>query len=304
LDRDVVLNAKVIEAVWNEDGGIWNVKVEINNTVQEDWCHVLVNGSGFLNAWSWPSIAGLHDFAGHICHSADWRDDYDFSGKRVAIVGNGSSAVQIVPQLQPVATHLANYVRSPTWISAPFAEDLSKEPGANPCYTEEEKERFRKYPEELHAYRKSLAHAFNHFYEALIEGSPANLEARKRTKKMMEERLNGRPDLASKLIPDWSLGCRRLTPGNGYLEALTKDNAEVITGDIDKITPTGIQTANGDHREYDAIVCATGFDVSFKPRWLQVGRHGRVLADEWSEDAKSYFSLCVSGYPNHFLFNG
>lgn len=96
----------------------------------------------------------------------------------------------------------------------------------------------------------------------------------------------------------------RLTPGNGYLETLIKDNVELLVGHIDKVTETGIQMKDGTFQEYDAIVCATGFDVSFKPRWEMVGRDGRNLAKEWANDAQGYFSLCVSGYPNHFFFNG
>ena len=98
--------------------------------------------------------------------------------------------------------------------------------------------------------------------------------------------------------------CRRLTPGNGYLESLTQDNVELLVGSIKELTPTGIRMNDGQEYEFDAIVCATGFDVSFKPRWKQLGRGGKSLAEEWAQDSRSYLSLCVSGYPNHFIFNG
>jgi cation diffusion facilitator CzcD-associated flavoprotein CzcO len=307
LDRDVVYNAKVTAAEWDEDEGKWQVEIQKAGETIKDSCDILINGSGVLNAWSWPKIPGLLDFKGHISHSADykeWAKKTSFDGKRVAVIGNGSSAIQIVPELAKVASKLTNIVRTPTWISAPFVEDLSKAPGTNRKYTEEEKEEFRQNPEKLKEHRHELAHAFNHFYEALIEGSEANKEAMRRTKEMMEDRLKGYPELAAKLIPEWSLGCRRLTPGNGYLESLTTDNVELLVGEIQEITPTGIRMKDGSHQEYDAIVCATGFDVSFRPRWTQKGRGGRSLAKEWADDAQSYLSLCVSGYPNHFIFNG
>lgn len=304
LDRDVRYNSKVTEAIWDEDSGTWKVKIQQGDKTISDSCDVLINGSGVLNAWSWPNIRGLHDFKGHLCHSADWRSGYDFAGKRVAVIGNGSSAIQIVPELAKVASKLSNLVRTPTWISAPFAEDLSKAPGTNPKYTQEEKDEFRSNPQKLKDHRHELAHAFNHFYEALIEGSKANGEAMRRTKDLMHERLKNRPELASKLIPEWSLGCKRLTPGNGYLESLTQDNVELVVGDIKNVTPTGIRMTDGRDYEFDAIVCATGFDVSFRPRWTQLGRDGRSLAKEWAHDSRSYFSLCVSGYPNHFIYNG
>lgn len=97
---------------------------------------------------------------------------------------------------------------------------------------------------------------------------------------------------------------RRLTPGTGYLEALNQENAELVDDHIAEITETGIRTVDGKHREFDAIIMATGFDVSFKPRWMQIGRDGRSLADDWSEEPSSYFSLATSGQPNHFLFMG
>lgn len=95
-----------------------------------------------------------------------------------------------------------------------------------------------------------------------------------------------------------------MTPGGGYLEAIRQPNAELVDVPIERITPTGVRTKDGVVREYDVIVCATGFDVSFKPRWNQTGKYGQSLADEWADDAKGYFSLAVSGYPNHFIFNG
>lgn len=209
-----------------------------------------------------------------------------------------------MPKLAEVASSLCNIVRTPTWISAPFVEDLSTAPGTNAKYTDEEREEFRKDPQKLADLRHKLAAAFNHFYEALIEGSDANKEAQRRTKEMMEDRLKGHPELAKKLIPEWSLGCRRLTPGNGYLESLTKSNVDLVVGHIDKITGTGILMKDGQHIDCDAIVCATGFDVSFQPRYTMQGRNGRDMKKVFANDAQGYFSLCVSGFPNHFIFNG
>jgi len=126
----------------------------------------------------------------------------------------------------------------------------------------------------------------------------------RRTKEMMADRLKANPKLLEKLVPTWSLGCRRLTPGNGYLESLTRDNVELVVGNIAEITPKGIRMSDGQEHEVDAIICATGFNVSFRPRWLQVGRESKSLADQWAEDAQGYLSLCVSGHPNYFMFNG
>ena len=259
LDRDVVYCSTVTSAIWDEEAGLWNVEVRQGNKIIKDSCQILINASGVLNAWSWPDIEGLSDFNGHLSHSADYQDwakKTSFDGKRVAVIGNGSSAIQIVPELAKVALNLTNIVRSPTWISAPFVEDLSGAPGTNPAYTEEQKEMFRADPQAHIAYRHKLADAFNHFYEALIEGSPANLKAKERTKDLMEERLKGHPEIQEQIIPKWSLGCRRLTPGNGYLETLCSEKVTLLVGGIDEITETGIRMQNGDFQEFDAIVCA------------------------------------------------
>ncbi|PGH04287.1 hypothetical protein AJ79_07134 [Helicocarpus griseus UAMH5409] len=304
LYRDVRLNSTVTSAIWDNEKGQWAVQIRQDGRTIDDWCDVLINGSGFLNNWKWPDIPGLSDFQGLMCHSADWRDEYDLSGLKVAVIGNGSSGLQIVPEIQKVAAHVTNFARSKTWITAQFAENLSKEPGKNPAYTDEEKENFRNDLGLLNAHRRAIAHAFNHFYEALIEGSDSNNKATDEARSLMLKLLNGDKKLADKIIPDWSLGCRRLTPGTGYLGAISQSNADLVTEPIETITQTGIKTVDGTEREYDAIVCATGFDVSFIPRWKQLGLDGRSLAEEWADDATSYFSLAVSGQPNYFIFNG
>jgi cation diffusion facilitator CzcD-associated flavoprotein CzcO len=307
LDRDVRYNSRVTAAIWDGQQGKWRVEIQQGERTIHDDCDILINGSGVLNNWSWPDLKGLHSFKGYLSHSADykeWEKKTSFNGKRVAVIGNGSSAIQIVPEIGKVASHLTNIVRSPTWISAPFVEELSGAPGTNRPYTAEEKVEFRNNPTKHQKHIHDLAHAFNHFYEALIEGSEANLEARRRTKELMEKRLEKHPELAQKLIPEWSLGCRRLTPGNGYLEALCADNCDLLVGHIDAITETGILMKDGTHREFDAVICATGFDVSFKPRWTMLGKNGKDLATEWTGDAQAYYSLCVSGFPNHFIYNG
>lgn len=119
----------------------------------------------------------------------------------------------------------------------------------------------------------------------------------------MKDRLGNDPELIDKLIPDWQVGCRRLTPGDGYLEALRASNVKCGFSPIVKITEKGIQTEEGEE-EFDIIICATGFDVSFCPFWDLVGRNGRKLAEEWSENPEAYFGICAAGVPNYFIFNG
>jgi cation diffusion facilitator CzcD-associated flavoprotein CzcO len=119
----------------------------------------------------------------------------------------------------------------------------------------------------------------------------------------MAERLGHDEQLMGKLIPKWSVGCRRLTPGDGYLEALRKKNVSPCFDRIVKVTETGIETEKG-HEDFDMIICATGFDVSFHPFWKLVGRDGRTLEKEWADHPEAYFGICAPGMPNYFIFNG
>lgn len=308
LDRDVKLNHRVEHARFDEAEGNWHLKIRRMDTDETitDTCDILVSATGFLSHWRWPSIPGLHDFQGHLAHSAGWDSqggEYDYTNKRIGIIGNGSSAIQILPRLAPRAAHLTNFIRHPTWITAGLGS-AAIDGAANYTYTDAEKKRFREDPGALRAYRKRLQHATNVGFELYVKGSAAQDEARRVTERKMRERLGGNEELAGKLIPDWEVGCRRATPGPGYLEALTRENVSLVTEGIERVTASGVRTRGGREVELDAIVCATGFDVSHRPPWPLVGRGGRSLAEHWEEEPYSYLSLMASGFPNFFMFGG
>lgn len=315
LDRDVRLNHKVEHARFDESGGRWHLKVRRMDTGEmlDDVCDILVSATGFLSQWRWPSIQGLHDFAGHLAHSADWdaqggggsssQGRYAYGGKRVGMIGNGSSAIQIMPQLAPHASHLVNFIRHPTWIT-PGLGSAVIDGAANYDYTDEEKQQFLESPEKLKQYRKRIQHETNAGFGMFTKGSVAQAEAKTATAEMMRQRLGGDGDLAKKLIPDWEVGCRRATPGPGYLEAFTMANVSLVTDPIERVTPSGIRTVDGREFALDALVCATGFDVSHRPPWPLVGRGGLTLAEYWKEEPYAYLSLMASGFPNFFMFGG
>jgi cation diffusion facilitator CzcD-associated flavoprotein CzcO len=127
-EKYMKLNTKVLEARWDEDQGIWALTLEdqivaegqTTKHVWQDWSHVLVNGTGVLNNWKWPDIQGLHDYAGPKMHSATWDHSVDFKGKTVGVIGTGSAAVQIIPELQKEVGTLKVFMRSSTWISPPL----------------------------------------------------------------------------------------------------------------------------------------------------------------------------------------
>lgn len=165
LDRDIQLNTRVLAAYWRNELGQWEIQVEHDGNKRIEHAHVLISGQGVLNTWNWPDIPGLHDFKGHEVHSAAWDSSYEFSNKRIAIIGNGSSAIQILPSLAKLpGTSITSFQRSPTWIIPELNPgNLLSQQGRDdePDYTEADKERFRRNPEELYKYRKTLHH-FSH----------------------------------------------------------------------------------------------------------------------------------------------
>ena len=120
----------------------------------------------------------------------------------------------------------------------------------------------------------------------------------------MQAALNNDKELCDKLIPTWELGCRRLTPGEGYLESFLLPSVKLETSAIKRITPTGIETESGTHYDVDIIVCATGFDVSHVPHYPVTGRDGMTLAEKWRDEPESYLSVACPSFPNYFIFTG
>ncbi|KAL4957625.1 hypothetical protein BDW69DRAFT_200462 [Aspergillus filifer] len=306
LREKIQFNSKVTSAIWNEDEGKWDLTVQRDGDgeVIRDSADVLLNGGGILNNWSMPNIEGLESFEGRVLHTAKWDTTYDTTNKRIAVIGNGSSALQVVPAMQPTAARITNYIRHPTWVSTNLAGDITKDHmGTNFSYTNEEKKLFADDPAAFLEYRKYVERSVNSVYQLMISGSPENDFLYNLVNKVMRDRLSKNPHLIEKLIPDYELGCRRLSPGDGYLEAMQAENASFIFDPIARITPKGILTSAGEE-EYDLIVCATGFNTSFIPPFQLIGRDGRKLSKEWKDVPKAYFSMCAAGFPNYFVFSG
>lgn len=137
----------------------------------------------------------------------------------------------------------------------------------------------------------------------MISGSEENKAMHEWVQGVMRSRLSKNPELVKTLIPTYEIGCRRVSPGEGYLEAIQENNARVTLSKINRITPNGIEADEGEE-EFDLIVCATGFNNSFIPPWELVGRDGRRLAEEWKDKPEAYFATCAAGVPNYFIFGG
>jgi len=162
-------------------------------------------------------------------------------------------------------------------------------------------EKFKSDPEFYRTFVKAIEKELNNTFPMVLLKSPVQAFVRQKVEEYMRAMLGNDEKLCKTLIPDYPVGCRRITPGHSYLQALTKPNVEVKVGGVERFVPEGIQLESGEVVKVDAIVCATGFDTSFRPRFPLVGREGN-LQDTWSEGnvPKAYMSCGVANMPNYF----
>ncbi|KAJ3989070.1 FAD/NAD-binding domain-containing protein [Lentinula detonsa] len=346
LESYIKLRHRLTRAQYDEESGKWNLTIQRpireeqeqsrqnqNGSSQgggqddleeiEDTADVLFTGIGSLSRWQWPEIEGLETFQGKLIHSAQWETGEGDSGpktkwedtvknwgdKKIGVIGVGSSAIQIVPALQPRVKTISNFVRSKTWVSASFVREhlLSLANGDetvdNYTFTEKDKQKF-KDKEYYREFRRALESDLNGAHSATLQGHPLQQGARKIFEEIMKQKLSKKPWIAEHLIPDFSVACRRLTPGPGYLEALCEDNVDFVPENIKRVTPTGIETVDGKHREMDVIVCATGFDTSYRLPFAFIGRNGIDLNAKFHPHPRTYLGIAVDGFPNWFAALG
>lgn len=307
LSSYVKVSSRVTSASWSDEKGKWQLEIECGGETIHDEVDVLINGGGFVNAWKWPDIPNLSTFEGELRHSANW-ETVDWKDKRVALIGNGSSAIQILPELRHTAKSIHTFIRSPTWIVPNMLADMTPD-GKNFAYSEEQKKRFREHPEELKELRQKMEHIYNQFFYLFLKDSPQQQAACGIYGDLMKQKLGDDDELAQKLIPSFPIGCRRITPGYGYLDALKADNVTACFDPIKSFTRRGIVTqppadTAPEETEFDLIICATGFDVSFRPAWPMTGLDGASLQDLWKEESEAYMGIIAPQMPNYFMFCG
>ncbi|KAG9591173.1 FAD/NAD(P)-binding domain-containing protein, partial [Aureobasidium melanogenum] len=308
VDRFIKLRHEIKSCRWDAEASKWFVQVEDLEAKRtfEDSSDVLIMARGGLNHIAWPQIEGLRSFEGEIMHSAAWNQEYDFTNKRIGVIGSGSSAIQIIPSLQRLSgTHLSCFIRSRTWISPPFGQaiqDKLKMDGFK--FTEEQKKKFRDDPEAFFKFRMEIEEGGNEIHELTIMGTDMQKGAQKHFEENMKTRLQKKPEIYDWLKPSFAPGCRRLTPGPGFLEALVEDNVDFIRTPITKIEPKGIVTEDGTLHEIDVLVCATGFHTGAPPPFPVTGVDGIALPDHWEQRATSYLSLATDKFPNMYMMLG
>lgn len=295
---------------WDEEIGQWTVEVEDLKSGRKfkDHCDFVVNCTGVLNQWKWPDIEGLHSFKGNLLHSAQWNQGIDLKGKRVALIGAGSSGVQILPNIYDQVDHVYTWVRSQIWITAGFAQKFAGKDGANFEYSAEQRKLFDD-PDEYKAYCKMIEGELNQRFRFIINGSEAQKDAVDFSVEEMKTKLKQKPELLDKIMPThFFVGCRRPTPGNGYLEALAGEKTTAYTSQLQRITEKGFIDPDGVEHEVDVMICATGFDTSYKPR-LPIYVGGKDMSEKWAEDnpaapPPTYLSVALAEVPNYVVFAG
>ncbi len=329
LRRDIQFNTRVTSAVYDDDAGRWTVETDRGDRFSARYC---IMATGCLSAASVPDFEGLKDFEGETYHTGDWpHEGVDFTGKRVGVIGTGSSGIQSIPVIAEQAAHVAVFQRTPNYTIPAgnrtlTAEEIKKtketllegrkfamttgngilQSKPNPMSALEvtPEERNREFE---HRWNMSGL-AFYMSFNDLLSSDEANSYASDYARKRMRERIKS-PANAELLIPkDYPAGTKRPCLDTNYLETFDRPNVELVnvkSAPIERITRKGVLTG-GKEYEFDAIVFATGFDAMTGAllRIDIVGKDGLKLRDKWAAGPRTYLGLCSAGFPNMFYITG
>lgn len=279
---------EALSAVWQEDGHYWQV------TTPKAVYHAraVISCAGYLHEPILPQIDGLAEFRGELFHSARWDHAADLTGKRIAVIGTGASAIQFVPELQQQASHLTVYQRSAQWILPKPDQTLS--PLAH---------KLLELPFAKQALRGMLYGGFESF--GLGFQYPSMLKQVERLARLHLRLAVKDPVKRAQLTPNYTLGCKRILLSNQYYPALCADNVSLVTDPIVKIDGNTIITASGSRTEVDVIVLGTGFYVSEPPIAERVtGVDGITMAQHWQGSPQAYKGTTLHGFPNLFILLG
>ncbi len=291
LRRHMRFDTVVDGATWHEDANEWEIEIAGGPAVRAAY---LITATGFLSQPRTPDIPGVDSFAGTVVHTAKWDDTADLDGKRVAIIGTGATAVQLIPELARRAEHLTVFQRTPIWVTPKLDFEI---PGwvrrifAAAPWTQRAARRVNTALLEL-----IMVAAVLNYRRANLLNRGAAAAAKRHLRKQVAD-----PELRRKLTPDYSFGCKRPTFSNEYYPAFTRPDVHLETAGIEKIRPDGIVTTDGRETTVDVLVLATGFDMwdANFPAIRVVGRDGKDLGRWWRETRfQAYEGIAVPGFPN------
>ncbi|MGI8749674.1 MAG: flavin-containing monooxygenase [Thermoleophilaceae bacterium] len=290
VDAHIRTRTEIARAQFDEEAARWRLETTDGESHEAD---ALVVACGQLSRPRWPSVTGLNELAGRSFHSAEWDHDYDMTGKRVAVVGTGASAVQFVPPLADKAAHLDVYQRT-----APYM--LPRRNARYPGW-------YKRLIEHVTGVQALRRHGTLLYMEVMILGliavPPLRWAMSGFSQLFMRRQLHD-PELRVKLRPHYPFGCKRILFSSYYLPALARRNVEVITDRVERVTERGV-VAGGVEREVDCIVYATGFRANDFVFPMQViGSDGRELQETWSMGAEAHLGIAVAGFPAMYMLYG
>jgi len=291
LEPHIRFGADVEDLAFDEAAGTWTARTADGRSFT---ARAVVMAPGPLANAGLPDIPGVDLFEGHTMHSARWDHDYDLKGKRVAVIGTGSSGVQLIPGLVREAASVKVFQRTPGWV-------LPRLDYRRPDWS---KRLFRRVPAAQAATRRAWYLGHEVIALGLVWDTVFTSMVQRVSKAYLRAAVKD-PWMRRQLTPDFRPGCKRMLMTSEYYPALQRDNCKLITWPIARLSPNGIRTADGIEHEVDCVVFATGFDICKTGTPFPIrGRGGRELAAEWSRGAKAYKSVSVSGYPNLFFTFG
>lgn len=292
LRRHIRFGSEVTAATYDVTDGTWTVDIADADPLTVD---VLVPAVGQLSRPAYADIPGRDTFAGVSFHSATWDHDIDLSGKRVAVVGTGASAVQFVPEVVKRAAEVRLFQRS-----APYLL-----PRPDRKFSATHARVFEKIPATQLIERLTWFSTVESLSVAWIYSASLARTIRGVSKLHMKRQAKAKPGLFEKVWPDYPVGCKRILFTNDYLPALAQDHVDVVTDAITEITPTGIATADGREHPADVLIWGTGFKATEFLAPMEIRRtDGHRLAEEWKDGAHAYYGMAVPGFPNLQIMYG
>lgn len=295
IRRHIRFGKEVSGAEFNAARGVWQIRFADGST---DQAQVLISAVGQLNRPQIPPLPGLENFRGRSFHSARWEHDYDFSGKTVAVIGTGPSAVQFVPAIAASVRHLHVYQRSTGWTVPKF----------DGRYSDFERWMLNTLPF-LHTLDRWRIFWWYEFLSSALQNQSrirglSRAVLRLAARALMKAQVKD-PQLRAKLTPDSPLGCKRILLSNEWLPALARPNVDVVTEAVTEITASGVKTVDGRVRDVDALIFGTGFAATqFLAPMDFRGLEDQSLRQRWKDGAEGYLGVAVSGFPNLFMLYG
>lgn len=310
LRDHIRFQTEVVSTEWQEDRQLWKVTTrDPAGRESVEYANVVVSAAGIFNPPVYPDIPGIDGFEGTSFHTSRWPEDLDLKGKRVAIIGNGASAMQICPEIQNSVESLTIYQRSLHW-AAPFPHFRKPVPDALRFLIQE-------VPLYQAWYRCRLGWTFNDRVHTALQKdpdwpdkdrslNPINDGHRKYFTKYIRDQLGHRQDLLEKVVPPYPPFGKRMLMDNGWYRMLRNPNVELVTERIEKVEGNSLVTQDGERRDADVLIIGTGFDVlRFINTYEARGRDGRSLREVWDDDdARAYMGTLVPGFPNYFILYG